>query len=58
LVVDVDGLGAWIRVWGPKKGNREARALTLLKWEYLAAARVLGFPEQAPVARKKFGFKP
>jgi hypothetical protein len=58
LVVDADGLGAWVRIWGAKRRDSKSRVLTLLRWEYLTGARVLGFPDEPPVERKKFGFRP
>jgi hypothetical protein len=54
LVVEEDDIGLW--VWIPDAGQ-ESREVTLLKWEYFAAARLDYEPEVAQ-DRPPAGFQP
>jgi hypothetical protein len=54
LVVEEDGIGLWI--WIPD-AEPESREVTLLKWEYFAAAR-LDYEPEVPQDRPPAGFQP
>jgi hypothetical protein len=54
LVVEEDSIGLWI--WIPD-AEHESREVTLLKWEYFAAARLDYEPEVAQ-DRPPAGFRP
>jgi hypothetical protein len=53
LVVEEDGIGLWL--WVPH-AERESREVTLLKWEYFAAA-TLEYQPEVPRARPATGFQ-
>jgi hypothetical protein len=53
LVVEESGLGLWLWIAGL---GRQSREVTLLKWEYLAAAS-LDYEPEAPKERPAAGFK-
>ena len=53
LVVEEDGIGLWI--WTPD-AEHESREVTLLKWEYFAAAR-LEYEPEVPQEKTPAGFR-
>jgi hypothetical protein len=54
LVVEEDEIGLWI--WIPD-AEHDSREVTLLKWEYFAAAR-LDYEPEVPQDRPPAGFRP
>jgi hypothetical protein len=54
LVVEENDIGLWI--WMPTEGH-ESREVTLLKWEYFAAASLDYEPPEAPRERPPAGFR-
>ena len=54
LVVEEDSIGLWISI---PDAEHESREVTLLKWEYFAAAR-LDYEPEVPQEKLPAGFQP